>query len=723
MIEVLIKFWDKLSQIGIRQYLKTERQQKVILVNRAGFISALLNILLLMLLQDVLFAIHFFYVAFSFLFLYLFTLVLNRLKLYYLAAIYLFILYAIHIFAFSSTFGYESNVHFLYVITLFAIVMGFGITNRSLLVTLVSIPILCLILLYITDFSLLKPDFMPANAVNFANLIVTIGSIGIIVILSYMYVSIIEKNNKRLKAEIVNREKNEYLVRQKDQLLHAINHNIREGIFRSSVAKGAIYINQAYAKMFGYPNIEEVLKIPFKDLYANDTDRIRLLSNLSKNKNIDNEEILFKRKDGSTFWGLVSAILTKDDDGDEYFFDGTVRDITELKNIQFQLEKAKQIAEQSSLDKSQFLSSMSHEIRTPLNAIIGLTHLLSEEDPKPEQIENLSTLSFSAQNLLVLINDILDFNKIEAGKIVFEKIDFNLENLLKKIKHGFQIAASENKNTITLRTDELIPKYIKGDPTRLSQILTNLVGNSVKFTQNGEINITTKLVEKTDKEAVIFFSVTDTGIGIPKEKQDFIFDRFTQATAETTRKYGGTGLGLAITKRLLEMQNSKIELESEVGKGTVFSFVIRFQYSDKKEDTANKPTQNSFEPFEKQRILVVEDNLGNQLVAKKFLTKWGLTVTIAEDGLIALDKLNSEDFDLVLMDIQMPNMDGYEATKAIRGIEKYKDLPIIALTASINSGVSQKALGAGMNDHVLKPFEPVQLYEKIAFWLRKIKNH
>ncbi len=723
MIDVLVKYWDKLSRIGIRQHLKIERQQKIILVNRAGIISALLNVLLLIIIQDILFTIHFFYIPLIFSFLYLSALVLNQLKLYYISGVYLFILYTVHIFLFSSTFGYQSNIHFLYVITLFAIIMGFGVVNRALLAILVSIPMLCLTLLYVTDFSLLKPDFTPANAVDFANLIVTIGSIGIIVILSYMYVNIIGQNNKRLKAEIVNREKNEYLVRQKDQLIYAINHNIREGIFRSSVSKGAIYINQAYAKMFGYLSTEEVLKIPFKDFYSNDADRIKLLGNMSKNKSIDNEEILFKRKDGSTFWGLVSAILTKDANSDEYFFDGTVRDITELKNIQFQLEKAKQIAEQSSLDKSQFLSSMSHEIRTPLNAIIGLTHLLSEEDPKPEQIENLSTLSFSAQNLLVLINDILDFNKIEAGKIIFEKIDFNFRELLKNIKHGFQIAAGENKNTLHLHTDALIPQYIKGDPTRLSQILTNLVGNAVKFTKNGEINITTKLVEKIDKDVLILFSVADTGIGIPKEKQDAIFDRFTQATAETTRKYGGTGLGLAITKRLLEMQNSKIELESEVGKGTVFSFLLKFQYTDKKEDTTNKPTQNTFEPFEKQRILVVEDNSGNQLVAKKILTKWGLIVTIAEDGLIALDKLHAEDFDLVLMDIQMPNMDGYEATKAIREIEKHKDLPIIALTASVNSGVSQKALSAGMNDHVLKPFEPMQLYEKIAFWLHKIKNH
>jgi len=471
--------------------------------------------------------------------------------------------------------------------------------------------------------------------------------------------------------------------------------------------------------MFGYNNMEEILKIPYKNLYANDADRIKLINDLSEKKNIDNEEILFKRRDGSTFWGLVSAILTRDESNNEHFFDGTIRDITELKNIQFQLEKAKAIAEQSSLDKSQFLSSMSHEIRTPLNAIIGLTHLLSEEEPKPEQIENLNTLSFSAQNLLVLINDILDFNKIEAGKIVLEKIDFNLRELLKNIKHGFQIAADENKNNLILSIDEHLPHYIKGDPTRLSQILTNLVGNAVKFTKNGKININVKLIEKNKTNVAILFAVADTGIGIPKEKQHLIFDGFTQATSETTRKYGGTGLGLAITKKLLEMQNSQITLESEEGKGATFSFILKAEYSDEKQETEIKPTQNIFHSFEKQRVLVVEDNLANQLVAKKFLTKWGLNVTIAEDGLIALKLLSYQDFDLILMDIQMPNMNGYEATRAIRKMEKYRKLPIIALTASVHSGIGEKALDAGMNDYVLKPFEPSQLYQKIALWLSK----
>lgn len=517
--------------------------------------------------------------------------------------------------------------------------------------------------------------------------------------------------------DITERKEAEQMLRQKDQMLAAINQNIKEGIFRSSIEQGGIYVNQAYITMFGYENAQEVLETPPVSLYAIEEDRLRFITTLLKEKIITNEEVLYKRKDGSTFWALVSAILTEGENGDT-FFDGTVKDITELKNIQLQLQKAKEIAEQSAIAKTLFLSSMSHEIRTPLNAIIGLTRLLAEENPKPEQVENINTLQFSARNLLVLINDILDFNKIEAGKIVLEQIDFDLTENLKNIVNGFQVASEDNRNLLKINIDDKIPALVKGDPTRLSQILINLIGNAVKFTQQGKVSISATLKAQTATEVTILFSVADTGIGIAKEKQSAIFEGFTQATAETTRKYGGTGLGLAITKRLLEMQNSQIHLESEVGKGSTFSFELTLQYSHKKQTTGTQILPTLLEPFSNQSVLVAEDNLANQLVAKRFLTKWGLKVSIAENGEVALKLLQYEDFALILMDIQMPIIDGYEAAIAIRKIDKYKNLPIIALTASVTSGIREKVLAVGMNDYVLKPFEPEELYHKIAMWLK-----
>lgn len=843
MIDKFIKYWDFISCIGVHQHIKSE--QKVVLVNRTLLISALLNTLLSLFFRNSLLSISFFYIGIAFTFAYISILVLNYFHLFRTAVFFLFTLYSLETFLLSSTLGQASNVHLLYIIIIFAIITGVNISNKILLFCTMSIPMLCIVLLYLTNFSLLTPTNISSDVIEFINLFTNVASVVIITLLSYLYANIGKKNYIMLKKEIAEREQKEFLlkqseaklkalientkdniwsvdtkfrlivmnssftksmkknfgfdpkagdsilqyfpvemeaywkpiyeraiageffkvewvffnkniaksldietqvspirnekneilgatffsrnisqrkeserlIRQKDLLLHAINHNIREGIFRSSLSKGAIYINQAYVKMFGYESADEILKLSFSALYANDEDRINLVRALSENRSIDNQEVLFKRKDGSTFWGLISAMLNEDDTDGEKFFDGTIRDITELKNIQFQLEKAKEIAEQSSLVKSQFLSSMSHEIRTPLNAIIGLTRLLSDEDPKPSQLENLSTLSFSAQNLLILINDILDFNKIEAGKVVLESIYFNLFELLKNIKHGFQISANENKSVITLSIAEGLPRYVKGDPTRLSQILTNLVGNAIKFTKNGTVSIVLKLLEKSSERVSILFEITDTGIGIPEDKQQAIFDSFTQATQETTRKYGGTGLGLGITKRLLEMQGSKIMLKSTVGEGSTFSFILQCEYNDKKQETNNEPAKNIFSPFAKQRILVVEDNLANQLVAKKFLSKWELKVSIAEDGEVALKLLESEDFDLILMDIQMPKMDGYEATKAIRKMQKYENIPIIALTASISSGVSEKVFGAGMNDHILKPFEPELLYTKINFWL------
>lgn len=850
MRQFLTKWWHKLACIGINEQLKIEQKQQVSLVNRTAFVSFFLNLLLCIALKDVFFALGYTYYGLLFSCFYLAVLLFNYVHWYLIAALYLFFLYASSIFIVSSIFGYDSNAHLLFIILFFAIVMGFGASNKKNLSIALSIPILLLTVLFLTDFAPLFNSKLSSTYIEQVKMVVYFAIIIGAIFLSYMYVSRTEKNKERLKAEISEKEKNatlleqseaklktlientqdhiwavdtqhrliamnnaflktcknvfgltfkegdnilagfpqemvqywqpvyekafkgetfkiewhyfntylkkrievetqvspildsnqqvqgatffsrditqrrqaERLIKQKDEMLRAINQNIKEGIFRSTVRDGGLYVNEAYVKMFGFDSVEEALKTHPNEIYVYAEDRIRLINKMLQEKQVTNEEVLYKRKDGTSFWALVSAIVTHGENG-EVYFDGTIKDITELKNIQVQLKKAKEVAEQLAASKTQFLSAMSHEIRTPLNAIIGISHLLLEEKPKPEQIENLATLRFSAQNLLVLINDILDFNKIEAGKVVLEYIDFNLKELVKNLKHGFQITADNNKNLLLLEIDEHIPDFVKGDPTRLSQILTNLIGNALKFTQRGKVTVNLRVIEKTEEETKIIFTITDTGIGIPKEKQESIFEGFTQATTETTRKYGGTGLGLAITKRLLEMQNSQIYLESEVGKGSKFYFTLSFKLGQEI-DKNKKAISHELGIFNKEKILLVEDNLANQLVAKRFLTKWGLQVSIAEDGEIALKMLQYEDFDLVLMDIQMPNMNGYEATKVIRKMkqEKYRKLPIIALTASVNSSIDGKILEAGMNDYVLKPFAPEELHNKIALFLSRKNN-
>jgi signal transduction histidine kinase/CheY-like chemotaxis protein len=371
------------------------------------------------------------------------------------------------------------------------------------------------------------------------------------------------------------------------------------------------------------------------------------------------------------------------------------------------------LAQQGLKAKTEFLSTMSHEIRTPLNAVIGMTHLLLRSNPRPDQEEDLGVLLFSANNLLSIVNNILDYNKIEEGKINFEQIPMDLAGIAHNIVAGLKNAADEKAIRLVADVDSRLDKMLIGDPTRTSQVINNLVHNAIKFTKEGSVRLGIAADAVQPEAITLTVRVQDTGIGIPVEKQDMIFDRFTQADSSTSRSYGGTGLGLAISRKILELQGVKLQLESESGKGSCFYFTQTFPVSDepRPERGMTSATAGNESLLRNVSILLVEDNPLNVLVAQTMLENNGALVDVATNGLEALERLDATRHQLVLMDLHMPVMDGYEATVLLR--ERGETLPIIALTASMPREVEGDAFAAGLNDVIVKPFSPDELYRVI----------
>jgi PAS domain S-box-containing protein len=381
---------------------------------------------------------------------------------------------------------------------------------------------------------------------------------------------------------------------------------------------------------------------------------------------------------------------------------------------------ARQKAEEAAQSKQLFMSTMSHEIRTPLNEVIGITNLLLQGNPREDQMDYIKTLKFSGNHLLTLVNDVLDYNKMESGKIIFEQTQFDLHEFLEEIMRSYSFRSKAKNLKFAIRKENELPRVVIGDPIRLNQILSNLLSNALKFTTNGSIIVLVKELNRTGDKCIMEFSVSDTGIGIPKDKHSLIFDSFTQASPDTTRHFGGTGLGLSICKKLIELQGGKISLESEPGVGSTFRFTIPLGILDSGGQKQAAEIAENFSGLEGKKILIAEDNKINFYVANKFLVSWGIVVSHAGDGLLALEMLEKENFDLVLMDLHMPVMDGIEATKIIRKSEnpRIKNIPIVALTAAIMSESHDKIENLNINDYVLKPFKPHDLFERIRKHIR-----
>lgn len=442
--------------------------------------------------------------------------------------------------------------------------------------------------------------------------------------------------------------------------------------------------------------------------------------------------------DGELINVLFNGAVYKDQNGNVVGAVVVARDITEQKRAEKELIEAKTFAELASSiaektkimaetatkeaneavkSKQQFLSNMSHEIRTPMNAIIGFTKVVLKTELTAKQKEYLMAIKMSGDALIVLINDILDLAKVDAGKMTFEKTPFKLKLSIKAMLHLFETKIQEKNLKLVTHYDANIPDVLVGDPVRLHQIILNLVSNAVKFTNVGQITVSVKLVSETDDNVILQFSVKDTGIGINDTKTETIFENFQQATSETSRIFGGTGLGLAIVKQLVEAQNGTISVASTLGKGTTFSFTLDFDKTNA--EAVLEPEISEIDTEIKDtKILVVEDMELNQLLMKTVLDDFGFECEIAANGKIAIEKLEKCTYDIILMDLQMPEMNGFEATEYIR--KKLKlNLPIIALTADVTTVDVAKCKAVGMNDYISKPVDERLLYSKLISCIKK----
>jgi two-component system sensor histidine kinase/response regulator len=475
-----------------------------------------------------------------------------------------------------------------------------------------------------------------------------------------------------------------------------------------------IFCNRYMADLLGYDQ-NEILGLNWLDKFIPDTHRAELqawFANNSPEAQFVNPIVCRNGEERLISW---QNTVSYDENGKIQEVTGIGEDITERQKATQALIFAKEEAEKASRFKSEFLSIMSHEIRTPMNAVIGTTNLLLDENPKPEQLEYLNTLKFSGENLLAIINDILDYNKIEAGKLELNNLPFNIISLTHKIRQSFYAKAAEKGLEIELLIDNTIPEYLTGDQVRLSQVLINLLSNAIKFTHSGKVTLRLENVKTTAKKAAIKFTIADTGIGIGPENLKLIFDPFMQESQTADTNYGGTGLGLAITKRLIELHQSKISVKSEVGAGTAFTFAIAFTLGiqpQQLDNTLQPVSLGSIRTLKGMRVLIVDDNKMNLLIASKFLKKWDVEVNEALGGYQAIEMVKCNNYDLIIMDLQMPEINGFETTVIIKAA--YPHIPVVALTADAMPETHSKALEAGMCDYLTKPFVPDTLFEKIA---------
>ncbi|WPP52810.1 response regulator [Catalinimonas niigatensis] len=521
----------------------------------------------------------------------------------------------------------------------------------------------------------------------------------------------LENTASKLQKEINEHKEAQAQISLQASLLEQVD----SAIVATDLHYNIIYWNQCAQKLFGWKSSEVLGKPALEVMIRKEHRRAgkRFLEKLGKRKAWSGD-FTIPHISGRKIPVELSCSALMDAHGKQIGFTCVAVDITDHVRFERKLQREKEKAVRQAHAKQDFLATMSHEIRTPLNVIIGMTRLLNDANPSKSQHEYLKNLEFSANHLLTIINDVLDLAKIDAGKIKLEKISFDVHSVIGGVKNAFSTRAEEKNIDLRLDIDKTLPHRLLGDQVRLTQVLNNLVSNALKFTNEGFVTIRVRVLETKHSKVKLLFEVSDSGIGIHEDKLGQIFENFTQAQEDTTRKYGGTGLGLTICKKLVDLQKGKIIVKSKEEIGSTFSFDLEYEldHSEPIEPENNYEIQYTLQDI---RLLLVDDNHANRIVASNFLSKMGVRVDFAENGEQAVHIVQNQEFDIVLMDLQMPIMDGYEATQAIRKLgDTYKDLPIIALTADVVSDVRQKVFDSGMNDYLSKPFKPEQLNTTIA---------
>ena len=508
-----------------------------------------------------------------------------------------------------------------------------------------------------------------------------------------------------VQEEVEKRQIAETRRAQSDQRLLDIIESLNLGMARYDLESRLTQVEPRFAEIFGRDEADMI------GLSASDISTSRVSEDETRIQFYLESKVFespYLNSNGEIKWLLCTTAPLFDDASRVEGGVIVVFDITARKKLEQEMIDARKAAEAGLELRKTILANVSHELRTPVNAIVGMSALLASTELNEQQREYLKTMRFSSDGLLVLIDDLLDVSRIEAGKVELEEIEFSMRDNFSQLTKSLRLRAEEKGLSFEWKLDEHIAPRLLGDIHRLNQIITNLIGNAIKFTPQGKVQLEITQVSESNDAQDIRFSVVDTGIGIAAERQAAVFQAFAQEDNSTTRKYGGTGLGLSISRRIVEMMGGHLTLTSEKNVGTIFTFQIQF-----KKANSEAPVAKEFNPdLQGSLILLVEDNKVNQFLANALLTSWKAKVDISEDGQDAIDRLKEKEYDLVLMDLQMPIMDGFEATEHIREVLK-SNIPIIGLSANALNGERERSMERGMNDYVSKPFQPEMLYEKI----------